>query len=84
MHLRSSSCFSKISSSSILRKTVNFNFFPIWSNFAPDDGYKLNFMGYDYLALHVFLKRGHIEEVIMKVGVGKESGKNSHFRLKQA
>lgn len=40
-----------------------------------DDGYKLNFMGYDYLALKVFLKRGHIERVIHKVGVGKESGK---------
>jgi RIO-like serine/threonine protein kinase len=31
-------------------------------------------MGYDYLALKVFLKRGHIEEVIGKIGVGKESG----------
>lgn len=34
-------------------------------------------MGYDYLALKVFLKRGYITEVVSKVGVGKESGRFS-------
>jgi len=38
-----------------------------------DDGYKLTYLGYDYLALWVFLKRGTISEVIGKIGVGKES-----------
>jgi RIO-like serine/threonine protein kinase len=31
-------------------------------------------MGYDYLALYVFTKRGSVKRVIGKVGVGKESG----------
>ena len=38
-------------------------------------GYKLTFMGYDYLALQVFIKRGSVSKVVNKVGVGKESGK---------
>ncbi len=38
------------------------------------NGYKLTYMGYDYLALYVFMKRGTIKEVIGKFGVGKESG----------
>jgi RIO-like serine/threonine protein kinase len=31
-------------------------------------------MGYDFLALYVFMKRGTVSKVIGKVGVGKESG----------
>jgi len=31
-------------------------------------------MGYDYLALYVFMKRGTIKTVLNKCGVGKESG----------
>lgn len=30
-------------------------------------------MGYDYLALYTFMKRGSISKVIGKFGVGKES-----------
>ena len=30
-------------------------------------------MGYDYLALNVFMKRGHIKKVGLKIGMGKES-----------
>lgn len=30
-------------------------------------------MGYDYLALNVFLKRGVVKTIIGKIGVGKES-----------
>lgn len=37
-------------------------------------GYKLTYMGYDYLALYVFMKRGSVKKVISKHGVGKESG----------
>jgi RIO kinase 2 len=33
----------------------------------------LTYLGYDYLALHTFLKRGLIKEVLGKIGVGKES-----------
>ena len=37
------------------------------------DGYKLNFSGYDYLAMNSFVKAGHISSIEMQVGVGKES-----------
>jgi RIO kinase 2 len=37
------------------------------------DGYALNYQGYDYLALRVFMKRGHITKLKQKFGVGKES-----------
>jgi RIO kinase 2 len=37
------------------------------------DGYKLNYSGYDYLALQTFVKRGTITQVVGKLGVGKES-----------
>ena len=37
------------------------------------DGYRLNFTGYDYLALNVFYKAGLISKLEMKIGVGKES-----------
>jgi len=37
------------------------------------DGYALNYQGYDYLALRVFIKRGHITKIGNKFGVGKES-----------
>ncbi len=38
-----------------------------------DNGYKLTYLGYDFLALSVFFKRGTVIKVIGKVGVGKES-----------
>ena len=37
------------------------------------DGYALTFLGYDYLALNVFMKRGHVKKVGLKIGMGKES-----------
>lgn len=37
------------------------------------DGYALNYQGYDYLALRVFMKRGLITKLKSKFGVGKES-----------
>lgn len=36
-------------------------------------GYALTYMGYDYLALKVFMKRGIIKKIGTKIGVGKES-----------
>ncbi|CAD8101431.1 unnamed protein product [Paramecium primaurelia] len=37
------------------------------------DGYRLTYLGYDFLALSVFYKRGTIVQVLSKLGVGKES-----------
>ena len=37
------------------------------------DGYALTYMGYDYLALKAFMKRGHVKKVVRQIGVGKES-----------
>ena len=37
------------------------------------DGYALNYMGYDYLAMIVFIKRGILSRIGPKIGVGKES-----------
>ncbi|KAJ3448556.1 serine/threonine-protein kinase rio2 [Anaeramoeba flamelloides] len=39
----------------------------------PYDGYKLTYLGYDYLALRTFVKRGTITSVGRKIGTGKES-----------
>ena len=36
-----------------------------------DDGYKLTYLGYDYLALKSFMSRGHIQTVNGKIGIGK-------------
>ena len=38
-----------------------------------DDGYKLTYGGYDYLALKTFVNRGLIKAVGHRIGVGKES-----------
>ena len=39
-----------------------------------DDGYRLTYMGYDYLALKALMERGSIAAVGTQIGVGKESG----------
>ena len=38
-----------------------------------DDGYRLTYGGYDYLALKTFVKRGSVYSVGNQIGVGKES-----------
>ncbi len=38
-----------------------------------NDGYALTNMGYDYLVIKVFIKRGIISKVGLKIGMGKES-----------
>lgn len=40
-----------------------------------DDGYRLTYGGYDYLALRAFSKRDTVYSVGNQIGVGKESGK---------
>lgn len=37
------------------------------------EGYRLTWKGYDYLALHTFMKRGLIDAVGPRIGVGKEA-----------
>jgi len=37
------------------------------------DGYALTNMGYDYLVLKCFMKRGSVKKVGLKIGSGKES-----------
>jgi len=37
-------------------------------------GYRLNFLGYDYLALKALTSRGKISSLGNQIGVGKESG----------
>ncbi|TMW68739.1 hypothetical protein Poli38472_006207 [Pythium oligandrum] len=37
------------------------------------DGFRLTYSGYDFLALRVFLERGHIVGLGRQIGVGKES-----------
>lgn len=37
------------------------------------DGYSLNYLGYDYLAIHTLIKKGILVKIGSKLGVGKES-----------
>ena len=37
------------------------------------DGYSLNFLGYDFLAIHSLIKKGILVQIGTKIGVGKES-----------
>ena len=39
-----------------------------------DDGYRLTYGGYDYLAMRTLSKRGTVHSVGNQIGVGKESG----------
>lgn len=39
-----------------------------------DDGYRLTYGGYDYLAMRTLSKRGTMHSVGNQIGVGKESG----------
>ena len=38
-----------------------------------DDGYRLTYLGYDFLALHTLSKRSVVSGIGPKIGVGKES-----------
>lgn len=38
-----------------------------------DDGYRLTYLGYDYLALRTYVSRGLISGLGRRIGVGKEA-----------
>ena len=40
---------------------------------AADDGYRLTYLGYDYLALRTYVSRGLISGLGRRIGVGKEA-----------
>ncbi|KAJ3403105.1 hypothetical protein HDU80_004454, partial [Chytriomyces hyalinus] len=46
---------------------------PQFANISPDDGYRLTYGGYDYLALKTMSRRGSVTSVGNQIGVGKES-----------
>lgn len=48
--------------------------------FGIDDGYRLTYGGYDYLAMRALSKRDVMHSVGNQIGVGKESGTCS-FRM---
>ncbi|KAG4305615.1 hypothetical protein PORY_001171 [Pneumocystis oryctolagi] len=56
-------CISELAKNGLISKIKN----------AKYDGYRLTYIGYDYLALHSFSKREYIYSVGNKIGVGKES-----------
>ena len=42
--------------------------------FHTDDGYRLTYLGYDFLAIKTLVNRGVFASVGRQIGVGKESG----------
>jgi len=42
--------------------------------FGTDDGYRLTYGGYDYLAMRAMSKRDSMHSIGNQIGVGKESG----------
>ncbi len=44
------------------------------ANVHPDEGYRLTYGGYDYLAMRALSKRDSMYSVGNQIGVGKESG----------
>jgi hypothetical protein len=48
-------------------------------SFRTDDGYRLTYGGYDYLAMRAMSKRDSMHSVGNQIGVGKESGEASDF-----
>lgn len=40
-----------------------------------DDGFRLTYLGYDFLAIKTMVNRGVFVAVGRQIGVGKESGK---------
>jgi RIO kinase 2 len=48
----------------------------------PDDGYRLTYGGYDYLAMRTLSKRDTLHSVGNQIGVGKESGMGNEAPLR--
>lgn len=58
---------------------VYFNWFLVFV-FIADDGYRLTYLGYDFLAIKTLVNRGVFSSVGRQIGVGKESGNSFvHF-----
>ena len=52
-------------------------------DFLVDDGFRLTYLGYDFLAIKTLVNRGIFSAVGRQIGVGKESGKLfAYLRLK--
>lgn len=49
-------------------------FYPL---FGLDDGFRLTYLGYDFLAIKTLVNRGVFSSVGRQIGVGKESGMNA-------
>ena len=45
-------------------------------------GYRLTFLGYDYLALKALASRGSVFSVGNQIGVGKESGQGKYMIIR--
>lgn len=54
------------------RDFISWVFFP---SFCVDDGFRLTYLGYDFLAIKTLVNRGVFSSVGRQIGVGKESGK---------
>ncbi|EMR08961.1 hypothetical protein PNEG_02740 [Pneumocystis murina B123] len=72
-------CISKLARNGLISKIKNAKclyylifYLKLYINFL-DDGYRLTYAGYDYLALKSFSKREYIYSIGNKIGVGKES-----------
>ena len=51
-----------------------FCFVVLFVLFHTDDGYRLTYLGYDFLAIKTLVNRGVFASVGRQIGVGKESG----------
>ena len=69
--------FIKISYYGTVTPNVRSNLIPyiLFLKLRIDDGYKLTYLGYDFLALRALSSREVIIGVGRQIGVGKESGK---------
>lgn len=46
-----------------------------------DDGFRLTYLGYDFLAIKTMVNRGVFTSVGRQIGVGKESGKSFYLDI---
>lgn len=60
----------KLCESGLFRQLQNYE--PLIA--AQDDGYRLTYSGYDFLAVHALVQQSVLSHVGQKLGVGKESG----------
>lgn len=51
----------------------------LYSSAGTDDGYRLTYGGYDFLAMRALSKRDSMYSVGNQIGVGKESGRSNKY-----